>query len=130
MLTLEQARDYLNSVGVTLPDFILLALVEQVNSIADCLAANGAKPGQVTLALGYLLGLMGLAQGDRYVSSQRAPSGAAQSFRYQSIGDRYRGLYALLKGIDKWGCSDDLIPANPEPINHAAVWTVTGGCHE
>ena len=130
MLTLEQARDYLNSVGVTLPDFILLALVEQVNSIADCLTANGAKPGQVTLALGYLLGLMGLAQGDRYVSSQRAPSGAAQSFRYQSIGDRYRGLYALLKGIDKWGCSDDLIPANPEPISHAAVWTVTGGCHE
>lgn len=130
MLTLEQAQEYLQSVGVNLPDWLLLALLEQVNSVAACLAANGATPGQVTLALSYLLGLIALAQGDRYVTSQRAPSGAAQSFKFQSVGDRWRGLYALLKALDKWGCTDDLIPANPEPGARAGLWSVSGGCNE
>ena len=130
MLTVEQANAYLQTVGVNLPEWLLLALLEQVNSIEACLLANGATPGQVTLALTYLLGLIGLAQGDRYVSSQRAPSGAAQSFRFQTVGARWRGLYALLKGIDKWGCTDSLIPQNPEGVAHAAIWSVTGGCYE
>lgn len=87
MLTIEQAREYLTSVGVNLPEWLLLALLEQVNSVAACLEANGATPGQITLALCYLLGMIGLVQGDRYVTSQRAPSGAAQSFKFQSLGD-------------------------------------------
>lgn len=130
MLTPEQAKQYLDSVGVILPDFLLLALVEQVNSVAECLAENGATPGQITLALSYLLGLMGLAQGDRYVTSQRAPSGAARSFKFQSVGDRWRGLYALLRGIDKWGCTTDLIPSNPEGSARVALWVSKGGCCE
>jgi len=130
MLTLEQAKQYLASVGVNLPDYLLLALLEQVNSVGECLTANGATPGQVTLVLSYLLGLMGLAQGDRYVSSQRAPSGAAQSFRFQSVGDRWRGLYALLRGLDKWGCTADLVPSNPEGSARVALWVSKGGCCE
>lgn len=130
MLTLEQAKQYLASVGVNLPDYLLLALLEQVNSVGECLIANGATPGQVTLVLSYLLGLMGLAQGDRYVSSQRAPSGAAQSFRFQSVGDRWRGLYAMLRGLDKWGCTADLVPSNPEGSARVALWVSKGGCCE
>lgn len=130
MLTAEQAKQYLDSVGVALPDYLLLALLEQVNSVAECLVANGATPGQVTLVLSYLLGLMGLAQGDRYVTSQRAPSGAARSFKFQSVGDRWRGLYALLRGLDKWGCTADLIPSNPEGGPKVMLWVSQGGCCE
>ena len=128
MLTIEQAREYLTSVGVNLPEWLLLALLEQVNSVAACLEANGATPGQITLALCYLLGMIGLVQGDRYVTNQRAPSGAAQSFKFQSLGDRWRGLYALLRAIDKWGCSDALVPPNPDNKAFAASWINTGGC--
>lgn len=130
MLTFEQAKEYLDSVGVDLPEFLLLALVEQVNTVSECLEENGATDAQILLVQLCLLGLMGLAQGDRYVTSQRAPSGAAQSFKFQSVGDRWRGLYAMLKGIDKWGCTDGLIPANPADIGRAGVWVARGGCHE
>lgn len=43
MITTEQAKEYLESVGITLPDFILQAIVEQANSIQETLPArNGA----------------------------------------------------------------------------------------
>lgn len=35
MITTEQAKEYLDSIGIKLPDFILAALVEQVNSIQE-----------------------------------------------------------------------------------------------
>uniref|UniRef100_UPI0027DC50D8 DUF7370 family protein n=1 Tax=Leptospira borgpetersenii TaxID=174 RepID=UPI0027DC50D8 len=75
MITTEQAKEYLKSVGITLPDFILEALVEQANSIQECLDAH-YQPATALLIQMYLLGLMGLGQGDRYISSQTAPSGA------------------------------------------------------
>ncbi|HEJ7948966.1 TPA: hypothetical protein SMI10_005264, partial [Serratia liquefaciens] len=37
MVTIEQAKEYLQSQGITLPDFVLSALVDQANSIQACL---------------------------------------------------------------------------------------------
>lgn len=130
MLTVEQAKQYLASVGVVLPDFLLEALVEQVNTVEACLVEHGATPSQITLVLLYLIGLMGVAQGDRYVTSQRAPNGAARSFKFQSVGDRWRGLYGMLKGVDLWGCTDALIPPNPADAGKAGLWVARGGCCE
>lgn len=61
MITTEQAREYLKSVGITLPDFILEALVEQANSIQECLDAH-YSPATALLIQSYLLGLMALGQ--------------------------------------------------------------------
>ena len=36
MVTKEKAKEYLESQGITLPDFVLDALVEQETSIQDC----------------------------------------------------------------------------------------------
>jgi|SRR5690606_30135190 len=125
MLTLEQAQEYLVSVGVNLPEFLLSAIVDQVNTIELCLSDNYPDSTALLIQL-YLLGLMGLSQGDRYVSSQTAPSGASQSFRYQTVGHRYNGLLGLLRGLDTHGCATGLIPPNPEGTKaHAALW-VTG----
>lgn len=90
MITTEQAKEYLESVGITLPDFILQAIVEQANSIQECLDAH-YPPATALLIQSYLLGLMALGQGDRYISSQTAPNGASRSFRYQSFADRWKG---------------------------------------
>lgn len=123
MITNEQAGEYLASVGVNLPDWLLSALVDQVNSIEACLVGAGYPPGVILLIQSYLLGLMGLSQGDRYISSQTAPSGASQSFRFQSVGDRYRGLLGLLRGLDRTGCANDLIPADPTGTPaHFGIW--------
>ena len=127
MLTTAQAKEYLDSVGVSLPDFMLSALVDQANSIEACLTAH-YTPGIATLIQCYLIGLMGLAQGDRYISSQTAPSGASRSFRYQSFADRWAGLLSLLRGLDKHGCATGLIPPDPTKKAYAGMWVSTGGC--
>lgn len=127
MVTLEQAREYLQSQGITIPDFMLQALVDDVNSIQECLDAH--YPASKALAIQmYLLALMGLGQGDKYISSQTAPNGASRSFRYQSFADRWKGALALLRGADKHGCANDLIPPDPTNTAFAGIWIARGGC--
>lgn len=126
MITTEQAAQYLASVGVNLPDFILAALVEQANTINDCLAEH-YSPAVALLIQCYLLGLMALGQGDRYISSQTAPSGASQSFRYMAFADRWRSLLGLLRGLDTHGCATDLIPPDPTTVAHGGIWIGKGG---
>jgi len=127
MVTQEQAKEYLVSQGISLPDFILSALVEQAGSIQACLDANYPSATALLIQM-YLLGLMGLAQGDRYISSQSAPSGASRSFRYQSFADRWSGSLSLLRGLDKYGCATALIPPNPGQKVFAGIWIAKGGC--
>lgn len=128
MITTEQAKEYLKSVGITLPDFILVALVEQANSIQECLDAH-YSPATALLLQSYLLGMMALGQGDKYVSSHTAPSGASESFRYQSFSDRWKGSLNLLRGLDKYGCATALIPADPTAAPaFAGIWIGKGGC--
>jgi hypothetical protein len=126
MITDEQASEYLESVGVSLPAFLLTALVDQVNTIDSCLTQH-YTPAVSTLIQCYLLGLMGLAQGDRYVSSQTAPSGASQSFRFQSFSDRWKGLSSLLHSLDIHGCARSLTPADPTAKAHGGIWVGKGG---
>ena len=127
MITTEQASQYLESVGITLPDFILAALVEQANSIQECLDAH-YSPATALLIQSYLLGLMALGSGDKYISSHTAPSGASESFRYQSFSDRWKGTLNLLRGLDKYGCSTSLIPPDPTNTAFAGIWIGKGGC--
>ena len=127
MVTAEQAQQYLRSQGIELPDFILAALVEQANSVADCLAAN-YTPATALLIQMYLLALMGLGQGTQYLASQTAPSGASRSFRHLSFADRWKGALALLRGLDKQGCATGLIPPDPTATARAGLWVATGGC--
>lgn len=127
MVTLEQAKGYLQSHGVSIPDFVLQALVDQANSIQECLDAH--YPASVALLIQlYLLALMGLAQGDKYISSQTGPNGASRSFRYQSFPDRWKGALALLRVTDKHGCANDLIPPDPTNTAFAGIWIGKGGC--
>lgn len=127
MVTLEQAKEYLESQGITIPDFVLQALVDQANSIQECLDAH--YPASVALLIQlYLLALMGLAQGDKYISSQTGPNGASRSFRFQSFSDRWKGAVALLRVTDKHGCANDLIPQDPTNTAFAGIWIARGGC--
>lgn len=125
MLTVVQAKQYLDSVGLAFPDFFLTALVEELNSVQDCLAEH-YSPSTALLIQTYLLALMGIAQGDKYISSQSAPSGASRSFRYNAMRDRWSGQLSLLRRLDKHGCTLELIPADPFALN-AGLWVSTGG---
>jgi len=130
MITTEQAQQYLNTQGInTVPDFILDAWVELLNEIQDCLDEHYSE-GVALLIQCYLLALMAYGQGDRYIASQHAPSGASRSFRYHSFADRWRGMLALLHGLDVHGCTTSLIPPDPTNPARAGLWVARGGCHE
>lgn len=128
MLTMEQAQQYLRSQGIdNVPDFILQAWIEMLGSIQECLDAH-YTPGVALLIQSYLLALMAYGQGDKYISSQTAPSGASRSFRYQGFADRWRGMLGLLRGLDKHGCATSLIPPDPTNQAHGGLWVAKGGC--
>lgn len=127
MITTVQAKEYLESVGITLPDFILQALLEQAGSIQECLDAH-YPPATALLIQSYLLGLMALGQGDKYISSQTGPNGASRSFRYLSFADRWKASLGLLRGLDKYGCTTSLIPPDPTNTAFAGIWIARGGC--
>lgn len=127
MITTVQAKEYLESVGITLPDFILQALLEQAGSIQECLDAH-YPPATALLIQSYLLGLMALGQGDKYISSQTGPNGASLSFRYLSFADRWKASLGLLRGLDKYGCATSLIPPDPTNTAFAGIWIARGGC--
>lgn len=127
MLTLEAAREYLAALGITLPDSVLQLLVDSVNTIDDCLTEHYPAPTAQLIRL-YLVALMGLANGARYISSQTAPSGASQSFRYPTLADAWRGTYGFLRALDTFGCATPLIPPNPSQAAHGGMWIAKGGC--
>lgn len=130
MVTLDQAKQYLASVGVTLPDVMLQILVDQANSIEECLSLH-YSPSVATLIQLYLLGLLGLASGDKYVSSETAPSGASRSYRYMSSADRWTSLSRLLAKLDPYNCSGALVPPSPFAVSFGFVKSFRGGCgHE
>lgn len=130
MLTLPEVKEYLESLGINLPDFLLVALIEQLEPIKGCLTAY-PQSTQVLIQL-YLLSLFGMAQGDRYLSSQSSPSGASRSFNYRGFHELWKTRVKLLQSIDPNGCSQSLIPEDPfeEDRANAGLWVSGGGCYE
>ncbi len=126
MVTTEQAREYLESQGVEIPDVILSLLVEQANSVNECLDAN-YPASTATLIQLYLIGLLGLSQVARYVSSQSGPNGASQSYSYVDFSKRWKAAYSLLYSLDKQHCTAELIPADPDNTAHAGLWIGKSG---
>ena len=125
--TLEQLKEYLTYIGAPLPpDFILQAWLDTVAVIQPCLDGAGYSDAVQLQIYLYLLGLFGIVNGDKYISSQTAPSGASQSFRYRDFADKYRGTLSALQLLDTSGCTDSLVPAEPGPS--AGLWVSKGGC--
>lgn len=128
-MTLEQAKQYLNSIGVTFPDFVIEAIIEQMKEKDDCLNAN-YSPSAVLLIYCYLLALIGGAQSGMYISNRGLSGGLYQGFTYKDSGVLFRSQLALLRALDKKGCVSDLIPDDPFKVKKGFITSVTGGCYE
>lgn len=130
MITSEQAKQYLKSQGIdttNTPDFIIDGWVELANSVSECLDANYTVNTALLIQC-YLISLMAYAQSNKMLSSQTAPSGASRSFKYKDFADRWKAQLNLLRGLDKSGCTAELIPADPTQTAFAGVWIGKGGC--
>lgn len=124
-ITIEDATEYLESIGVNLPAIIVRSMFGRLSSIDMCLNGAGYDEGTIDLIKLYLMSLFGLFGVDGQISSQTAPNGASQSFRFGSLGDRYRTITASLRSLDPSGCSESLIPKNPENAN-CGLWVSPG----
>lgn len=125
MPSLSELKEFLTAMGVPLPpDFVLEALLEVDPVVQECLSAHGLSPAKILLVNLYVLGLQAIPGSTKFISSQSAPSGASQSFRYTSEADAFKNVRALLRNIDKWGCTDGLIPS----VGNQAALFVSKGC--
>lgn len=130
MPTLDELRTYLASIGIAPPDFMLVAWLDAIAAITDCLSIHYPASVAKLIAL-YTLGLYGIGTGDRYISSQTAPSGASQSFRYNTLADRWRLQLSMLRQLDPNGCADPFLPPDPTATPIAAMVgrpVSKGGC--
>ena len=126
MPTIDQIKQYYIASGIPVPpDFIIQAWLDTVAVIQPCLDGAGYPASTQMLIYLYALGMTAFVSGDKYISSQSAPSGASQSFRYKSFTDGYRSLKAMLNALDTSGCTASVIP--PEPGASAGLWVSTGG---
>ena len=112
MPTIDELRTYMATLGITPPDFMLEAWLEAIADMQACLAEH-YPPSVAKLIALYALGLYGVAAGDRYVTSQSAPSGASQSYKYATLADRWKMQTSLLNQFDKYGCAAPFLPADP-----------------
>lgn len=128
-LTLAASKEWLASLGLTIPDIVLQLLVDQINEADECLTANGVSPGTALLMKYYMLALLGVTQGNKYVTQERAPSGASRSYAFGTLSDGYKQYYNSLIKLDKFGCFTDMIPDDPTAANCAFfIGKPNGGC--
>lgn len=125
----QQATEYLESIGLTVPPIIIEAWLGLFSGVTACLDEH-YNEATALLILTNLIGLYALAGGNRYVSSQSAPSGASQSFRFSGLNDIWKGNLNMIKLLDRHGCVSGLIPVNPTQTKSAFLMTGKGGCYE
>lgn len=124
MMTYEQAVEYLSSMGVSLPEFLVRAFLDQVNSISECLSEH-YSPATALVIQSYLLALLALSSANSVVTSETAPTGASRS--YADPGGQYSAIYASLRSLDTHGCATGLIPPDTFTTKHGGIWIGRGG---
>lgn len=122
-VTADQIKEYFETLGITLPDFMYECIAEKVNSIIECMIEAGYSDCDVTMALLIASGLIGIGMGARKVKSHKADI-VSQSYEYDSIEDLQKILLNNLAMYDQNGCTDPVIPST---INTTFTF-VTGGC--
>lgn len=122
MITIDEAKEFLNGQGLEATDFVLTEWLALINSKAECL--NG-KAGAKLAALA-LLTMLAMTSAYRYISSQSAPSGASRSFAIRDFSGAWNANLATIQQYDKDGCLWELIPQNPEPRKSGAIFTARG----
>ena len=127
-MTLDEAKEALAGMGIEPPELVIIGWLALFEVVQDCLDEHYDESVQALL-LYYLIGLYGLTTGVRYISSQTAPSGASQSFRYGNIKEVWRSNLSSLRLLDSHGCLTNLIPSDPTK-GGGFLGVGKGGCYE
>lgn len=125
-VTIDEIKAELAGQQLSMSDRMLSAIMAKVAALQPCFDKHGYSDDDVFLITVYIASLMAVVTADGRIRSQSGPSGASRSFHFGSIGDRWRSLVNLLKGVDPHGCTDALIPKNPDQKYRCALFVSPG----
>lgn len=127
-MTLEDIKAWLDTQGLTMPEFMLLSIMANVDDIDDCMISAGYPDHTQSMIKLYLITLIAMSQAARYMSSASSPSGASISYRFTDPKAAFANTLALLRGLDKEGCATGLIPDVDDGKPSVGLWVGKGGC--
>lgn len=112
MITTAQARQYLDqTLGISVPDFIVAAAVEKVEAVEPAMFAAGySEPDQI-MVQSMAVALIAAAGAPRRINSQGAASGASRSFK--NSDDALTALRRSLAALDTAGTVSALVGTDP-----------------
>lgn len=112
MISTAQARAYLDqALGISLPDFVIAAAVERVESAEPAMQAAGYSEATMTLVQCMAVAVLAAAGDPRRIASQGAPSGASRSFT--NATGALSALRRSLAGMDTAGTVSALVGPDP-----------------
>ena len=121
-VTLQDVKDMMASLGFSLPDVVVQALLDDASTALECFEANGYPETRQTILIIYAVARLAALTGGAKITSQHAPSGASRSFTYDSAGTD--GLYDWIRANDPNDCLGFL----PLSGNDVGFFAVVGGC--
>lgn len=127
-MTTEDIKNWLDTQGLTMPEFMLLSIIYSVDDIDDCMTNAGYPDHTQNMIKLYLITLIGMSQSMRYMASASSPSGASISYRFADPKEAFANTLALLRGLDKKGCATGLIPDIDDGKPSVGLWVGKGGC--
>lgn len=101
-ITLSDVKPMIEQMGFTVPDAILTMLLKEANTASECMESNGYSDNLQELLLTYAVCRLASLNGAQKLTARRSPSGASQSFTYDSAGTD--GLYDQIIAWDKSNC--------------------------
>lgn len=112
MISADQARQYLDqTLGITVPGFVLSAALEEVEAVEPAMAAAGYSEATQVRIQAMAVALIAAAGAPRRLNSQAAPSGASRSFKYAEKD--MTALRAALAALDTAGTVSALVGPDP-----------------
>jgi hypothetical protein len=120
VITEAQALEYLETLGIGVPDFVLAAAVAAVAAREQQMIDAGYTAERQVLVQSMAVALVATTGPMRRLASQSAPSGASRSFKYTD-GD-LAALRRSLAALDAAGTVADLVGV--DPVNSTLLMVV------
>jgi len=112
IVSLGQAKQYMDyALGITLPEFIVQAAMDKVETVEPLLDDAGYSDADQVLMVSMAITIIACAGAPRRIQSQGSPSGASRSFK--NIDNALSALRRSLEGLDTAGIFTDLIGPDP-----------------
>jgi hypothetical protein len=112
MISTAQAKQYLDqALSIGLPDFLVAAAVERVETAEAAMIAAGYSDAKQVLVQSMAVALVAIGGDARRLTNQQAPSGAARSFK--TIADDLSKLRRALLMLDTAGTVAEIVGPDP-----------------